>query len=90
MMTNDKHQLMNDIRMYSFAVLEAALYLDTHPRSRCALEYYEKYNTLLEDAKAEYEASYGPLTIFGGTSPECWSWVESPWPWEYDANSRTK
>ena len=45
---------MNDIRMYSFAVLEAALYLDTHPRSRCALEYYEKYNALLEDAKAEY------------------------------------
>lgn len=89
-MNRDKHQLMNEIRVYSFAVLEAALYLDTHPRSRCALEYYEKYNALLEDAKAEYESNYGPLTIFGGSSPECWSWVESPWPWEYDANCRTR
>lgn len=88
MNSRDKHQLMNDIRMYSFAVLEAALYLDTHPRCRCALEYYEKYNTLLSDVKNEYEETYGPLTIFGGTSPECWSWVESPEPWKYDANCR--
>ncbi|MBQ7836561.1 MAG: spore coat protein CotJB [Clostridia bacterium] len=88
MNNRDKHQLMCDIRTYSFAVLEAALFLDTHPRSRCALEYYEKYNTLLKGAKAEYEDTYGPLTIFGGSSDECWSWVESPWPWEYEANCR--
>ena len=88
MNNRDKHQLMNDIRTYSFAVLEAALYLDTHPRSRCALEYYKKYNTLLTDAKTEYEETYGPLSIFSGTSDECWSWVEGPWPWEYEANCR--
>lgn len=84
----DKHQLMCDIRAYSFAVLEAALYLDTHPCSTCALEYYEKYNSLLMDAKAEYEETYGPLTIFGGSHSDCWSWVQSPEPWKYEANCR--
>ena len=86
-MTCDKQKLLSEIRAYKFALVEATLFLDTHPRCRHALEYYEKYRALLEDAKAEYEESYGPLTIMGGSSPDCWSWVETPWPWEYDAGS---
>lgn len=85
-MNCDKQKLLNEIRAYKFALVEVNLFLDTHPRCRHALEYYEKYLALLADAVDEYENKYGPLTAKGGSSPECWSWVEEPWPWESDSN----
>ncbi len=86
MMTKDRNALMHDIQVYGFALVEANLFLDTHPGDQEALACYNKYNRLLEEAYAAYETNYGPLTIHGGTDSECWSWIKGPWPWEYNAN----
>ena len=36
---NDRRKLMRQIQVFSFAVYEAALYLDSHPDDKRAMEY---------------------------------------------------
>ncbi len=83
---NDKKYLMKQIRAYSFAVYEAALYLDGHPDDSRAMEYFEKWNGKLAEATDKYEKRYGPLTIYGAGGRD-WRWTADPWPWEYDSMS---
>jgi len=73
------------IETYSFVLYETALYLDTHPTCRAALDYYAKYNARLHEAVEKYESRFGPLTIFGNKSCDDWQWTKAPWPWEYKA-----
>ena len=35
--------------------------------------------------RAEYEQTYGPLTINGNNDPDAWRWADGPWPWEKEA-----
>ena len=39
----NREKLLKSVQQYSFAVLEAALFLDTHPDCADALAYYNKY-----------------------------------------------
>jgi spore coat protein JB len=72
--------------MYSFAIDEIKLYLDTHPNCRNGLEYYHKYKKLYREAVDEYVRIYGPLTADSVESKDCWTWVNEPWPWERSGN----
>ena len=81
---NDQRKLFRQIQVFSFAVYEAALYLDGHPCDKRAIEYYNKYNSRLLELKDRYEKSFGPLTINGNDGCK-WKWTEAPWPWEYDS-----
>lgn len=82
---NEQKKLQRMIQTYSFVIYETALYLDTHPHCRAALEYYAKYNAKLQEAVEKYESRFGPMTIFNGKSCDEWQWVKEPWPWEYNA-----
>lgn len=82
---NDRRKLMRQIQVISFAVYEAALYLDGHPKDKRAMEYYNKYNAKLAELTERYEKSFGPLTIHGNCAHE-WKWVDAPWPWELDCD----
>lgn len=76
-------QLMHYINLVSFAVVEANLFLDTHPNNREAREYFDYYNKERNEALEEYGRRFSPLTI--STVPSCeekWKWVYGPWPWE--------
>ena len=77
-----KKDLMMMIQQYSFAMVECALFLDTHPSNTEALEYCEKIKDMLGAYTDEYERKYGPLTVFGADADKSWSWVSTPWPWE--------
>jgi len=82
---NEQKKLYRMIQQVSFVLYETALYLDTHPDCRPALEYFNRYNTRLRELKEKYQSRYGSLTIFG--QKDCsdqWQWVNTPWPWEYD------
>ena len=79
--------LLKRVQMYSFAAYDAALFLDTHPCCVEALEYYKKYKKLYEEAKAEFEANYGPITVMSDKIDTCWTWVNDPWPWEESAGA---
>ncbi len=68
-----------------FVAIELNLFLDTHPGERRALQDFCAVARELIEAKAAYEAEYGPLLNFGlgapGTAPS-WQWINDPWPWE--------
>jgi len=81
----EKDKLLEQIQIANFAVIEVTLFLDSHPSDKKALEYYNKYRTIKKNTVAEYEAKYGPLTIYGNEF-DSWKWVETPWPWELEAN----
>ena len=76
-----RKELIENIRAYSFGVLDAAMFLDINPDDQQALDYYKKYRDLREKELAEYQRNYGPLTIDGNYG-DTWNWVMSPWPWE--------
>ena len=78
----DKNKLFEEIKSYDFAIVELALYLDTHPNDTKALDIYKSLSDKLEDLKEKYEHSYGPLSIYGVHSNERWTWIDGPWPWE--------
>lgn len=74
-----KETLLKRVSILQFKVAELRLFLDTHPDNREATEMYNRYLAELKTAKAEYEESYGPLTLNGENSDE---WLKNPWPWD--------
>ena len=77
----NKEQMMNMIQSLDFAKCETALFLDTHPECKAALDYFHKISDELNLLVEEYEAKFGPLTV-DGVGNDSWSWVSSPWPWQ--------
>ena len=49
--SNEQEKLLHDIGVLDFVVIELALYLDTHPTDRNAMEYYNHYNRMTKQAK---------------------------------------
>ncbi len=82
---NDRERAMRRVQICSFAVLEASLFLNSHPDDKEALEYINKYKRLNERAVAEFEDKYGTLSIETPSELTSWDWAENPWPWENTA-----
>lgn len=75
--------LMKNIMNYKFAIIELALYLDTHPNDEQALCLHNEYTKIYKDLTDKYQKIYGPLTIDYPCNK--WRWLEMPWPWEKGA-----
>ena len=84
MNNTDKTNLLKKLQALEFAVIEAALFLDSHPTDAKALDYYNKMIAELNVVKNQYVDAYGPLTIKENTGNR-WQWVDGPWPWEMEA-----
>lgn len=82
MAMTEKQRLMRKVQSTSFALVEANLYLDSHPTCRSGLEYFRKHKEEHEKAVKEYEEKYGPLTAASSDSQKRWDWVVTPFPWE--------
>lgn len=80
---SEKTALMNAIKKYDFALYELNLYLDTHPKCMNALAYFKKYQDLRRKAAEEYTQKFGPVTADQTNTENGWSWVNDPWPWQY-------
>lgn len=78
----NQKQLLMRIMEVSFAMTEAVLFLDTHPCSEEALEYYQKMKSLRKEAVTQYEKQFGPLTTDCVRDTASWEWTKTPWPWE--------
>jgi spore coat protein JB len=83
---NEKQKLMRELQQTSFALYETVLYLDGHSCDSEALEYYKTAREKYECAKKAYEDKCGPICIGGVDTDKGWTWVETPWPWEMEAN----
>ena len=77
-----KAELKKKIFSYDFAIHELVLFLDTHPTDKQALSFYKKHKEKYENAKAESEKAYGPITVDSADSDTVWEWSTTPWPWE--------
>ncbi len=75
-----REEMIMKIKELDFAVIELALYLDTHPEDRKALCLHNTYAKQLKDLKDKYQKVYGPLSIHYPCNK--WRWLEQPWPWE--------
>lgn len=75
-----REELMEKIRCYKFAIIELALYLDTHPDDQKALCLHNEYANIAKDLTDKYQKVYGPLTINFPCNK--WRWLEEPCPWE--------
>ena len=78
----EHEKLMRRVQTCDFAIAEAALYLDSNPEDKAALDYYHKYRRLREAAVAAYEEKCGPMTQSTNRSENKWQWIDDPWPWE--------
>ena len=83
---NNRLRLLRKIQHHSFALVEANLFLDTHPYCKKALEYFKCQKAKYDMYVTEYEANYGPLTANVDAECDEWKWVQGPWPWEREAN----
>ncbi len=83
---NDKKALMRKLQVYGFALYDTVLFLDAHPEDNGALDFYDKMSAAYNQTKKQYEDLFGPLTIHDVDTDNGWTWIQKPWPWEYDAN----
>lgn len=80
-MMNTQAALMQQIYESSFAMDDAVLFLDTHPNSVEALQYFKNMASMRANAVASYESQFGPLFAENVTG-DTWSWQTEFWPWE--------
>ena len=73
---------MQNVQMASFAMIDANLYLDTHPCDTVALSAFNEYRSRYQWACEQYSEKCGPLTINTAGTGDKWDWVDGPWPWQ--------
>lgn len=82
MAMTEKERAMRKVQAANFSLVEANLYLDSHPTCKDGLEYFEEHKKVYEQAVKDYEEKYGPLTAHSANSSKKWEWVTKPFPWE--------
>ena len=78
-------QLMARLRKVDFALVDTILYLDAYPHCKNAMEHYKKLVAERKMLIEKLEKSGMPINAVGNLS-DSWNWIDSPWPWEYEAN----
>jgi len=77
---------MNKLRAIDMAIVETVLYLDSYPENKVALNYYQKLISEREKLANELAHNGRPLTSLDAGKHDNWNWINSPWPWEAEAN----
>ena len=81
---NERKTLLSRIATCDFILYETALFLDTHPNCKDALDYYQKHLEMRKSAEEEYTKKFGMLKHSDYNGQNNWQWTEGPWPWEYE------
>ena len=66
-----------------FVADELELYLDTHAGDREAFELYQTVLAMQKEARERFVRMCGPIQQTDMLGMERYSWLDSPWPWEY-------
>ncbi len=81
----EREQLLRNIQIHGFSMLESAMFLDTHPEDADAMARYSSCRDETKQLINTYEMKYGPLTTAGNYCTDSWQWIDCPWPWERQA-----
>ncbi len=82
----EKQNTLKELQNYHFAAYDMLLYLDTHPCDKKAFEMFRELVKKFDALKKDYEKNYGPLSAFASAYSTTFDWIDSPWPWEKEAN----
>ncbi len=74
--------MLKDIQILDFVLVDLSLYLDTHPQCRDAIEHYNHYLSIKNKLCKEFSAMYYPLSLQYADSSNEWRWSLAPLPWE--------
>lgn len=85
-MESGRNELLKKIQCNHFAAYDMLLYLDTHPDDKKAFKIFQTLVKKTQELKCEFEKEYGPLSQFTTAYQNCFNWLDSPWPWEKEAN----
>lgn len=77
--------LLKRLRKVDFAIVDTMLYLDAYPHCKAALEYYKKLLAERRELRDKLANAGMPMSATDN-STDSWRWIDSPWPWEYEAN----
>ena len=80
-----KEALMQNIKELSFVKNELALFLDTHPACKTAIDYFHKTCEALDDYTVRLANMGIPTTQGDVISDEKWTWTLEDWPWQSGA-----
>ena len=72
-----------ELQALKFVLVELGLYLDTHQGDKEAFALFQKYAAMENEGRKRYEAMYGPLTLSATASQDNYSWLNDPWPWNF-------
>jgi spore coat protein JB len=86
---DDRQAMILQIQQVGFTLVDLNLYLDTHPMDKMVLMSYNTFHDQYHKMMMDYSMKYGPLMNFGHApgGMEEFMWVNSPWPWQKDANT---
>ncbi len=76
---------LTELMAIDFVADELELYLDTHPEDGEAFALYQTMLALQQEARERYVRTCGPIRQSDMLSAERYTWLDSPWPWEYRA-----
>ena len=79
---SQQEQMLNDVGMADFTLVELTLYLDTHPYDRTAMEYFNHYVRIKNELEKEFSVKFFPLKKDLAESNKEWRWGAAPLPWE--------
>ena len=80
-MVTERQQAMQEVQRNKFAVIDAGMYLDSHPEDETALQYFRMMCKKHEQAAEVYQKNFGPLHMCDAAETR-WTWNDDPWPWE--------
>ena len=77
-----KEQMLWDIGIVNFVLMELTQYLDTHPADRNVMEYFNHYTRIKNQMEMEFSRRFYPLNLSMAESNREWRWGMAPLPWE--------
>lgn len=75
---------LGEIMALDFVIKELNLYLDTHSDDMEAFEMMKTYIELSKECRKAYTKKYGPIKLEDMAHSDEYTWVNGPWPWEYN------
>ncbi len=74
---------MTEMMAIDFVADELELYLDTHSADSEAFAMYQTFLALKEEARKRYVKMCGPICQTDLLGMNSYSWLNNPWPWDY-------
>lgn len=82
----ERAALLKQVQSYRFAAYDMLLYLDTHPDDKKAFALFKELVAKSKQLTDEFQERFGPLTALASANSARFDWIDSPWPWEKEAN----